>query len=400
MSIKKVVLAYSGGLDTSVCIPWIKDKYGCEIIAFAADLGQGEDFEALKAKALKSGASEIIVEDLKDTFIKDFIYPALKANALYENKYLLATALGRPLIAEKMAAVALAKGADALAHGCTGKGNDQVRFDLTFMAKAPGLKIIAPVREWEFKSREEEIDYAMAKNIPVVASKAKPFSIDINLWGCAIECGILEDPWEKPPAEIYSMTTLPQEAPDQTESVEITFEQGLPVAVNGEKLSRVDLIAKLNTIAGKHGIGLVDLIEDRLVGIKSREVYECPGGTVLYLAHRELENMVLDRDTIALKDTLSQTYSRLIYNGQWFSPLRSHLDAFMNATQAYVSGTIRLELYKGNCTPVGRKSDYSLYNKHLATYDKEDTFNHGDGEAFCRLWGLPQKVASQVQHHG
>ena len=395
-TVKTAVLAYSGGLDTSVCIPWIKEHYGCEVIAVAVDLGQNEPMDGLKEKAIKTGASKAYVYDAKEEFVNEYVLPALKAHAMYQNKYLLATALGRPLIAKILVDVAKKEQADAVAHGCTGKGNDQVRFDLTFMALGPDLKIIAPVREWEFKSREEEIDYAHSLNIPVQATKAKPYSIDMNVWGCAIECGILEDPWQTPPEDIFTMTTLPHHAPDKIETIELEFEKGVPIKLNGESLSFLALISKLNEIAGKNGVGVTDLIEDRLVGIKSREVYECPAGTVLHLAHRDLENLVLDRDTIYFKEQVSDLYSRLVYFGQWFSPLRENLDAFVENTQKHVTGTVRLTLYKGNCTVVGRKSKYALYSHALATYDKEDIFDHSQGEAFCKLWGLPLKIAAQA----
>ncbi len=394
---KKVILAYSGGLDTSVCIPWIKEKYHCEVIAVAVDLGQEEDFLALETKAIQSGASKIFIKDLTEVFANEYLLPALKAHAVYENKYLLATALGRPLIAKALVDIAIQEGADAVAHGCTGKGNDQVRFDLTFMALGPDLAIIAPVREWEFKSREEEMDYAKRLNIPVKVTKDKPYSIDMNVWGCAIECGVLEDPWQTPPEDIFTMTTLPKYAPDKPQTIELDFEKGVPVALDNVKMSFLQMIKILNGYAGKHGIGISDLIEDRLVGIKSREVYECPAGQVLLTAHRDLENMVLDRDTIALKSTLSEVYARLIYNGQWFSPLRAHIDAFVDSSQAFVTGTVRLELYKGTARIVGRKSPYALYSHALSTYDNEDTFNHRAGEAFCQLWGLPLKIAASVQ---
>ncbi len=304
--------------------------------------------------------------------------------------------MGRPLIAQRVVEIARKEGADALAHGCTGKGNDQVRFDLAFMALAPDLRIIAPVREWTFQSREEEIAYAQELNIPLEVSREKPYSIDRNLWGAAIECGILEDPWSAPPADIYSMTTLPVHSSDTPEIVEIEFEKGIPTRLNNSRLEPVAFMEEINRIAGRHGIGLSDLIEDRLVGIKSREVYECPGGTVLFLCHKDLENLVLDRDTIQFKETVSQIYARLIYNGQWFSPLRESMNVFVDKTQECVTGTVRAQLYKGNVTILGRKSSFSLYSKTLATYEKEDSFNHREGEAFCRLWGLPLKVASQV----
>jgi argininosuccinate synthase len=394
--INKIVLAYSGGLDTSVAIKWIKDEYDAEVIAFAADVGQNENLEPLEEKALATGATKIYIEDLQEEFIKDYVFKGLKANAKYEDKYPLATAYSRPLIAKKMIEVAKKEGADAVAHGCTGKGNDQVRFDVSFQALAPGIEIVAPLREWEFGSREEEIEYASENDIPVGATKESPYSIDRNLWGISIECGILEDPWAEAPAEVYQITTDPVDAPDEPEYIEITFKQGEPVALDGEEYASVELVEKLNKLAGKHGVGRVDMVENRLVGIKSREIYEAPAGTVLLDAHRHLEDLVLDRETYHYKDLISEKYSELTYYGQWFSPLREALDAFIESTQKYVNGTIRVKLYKGNATVVGRKSDESLYQENLATYEKSDIFNHKAAEGFIELFGLPLKVNSKI----
>jgi argininosuccinate synthase len=385
---KKVVLAYSGGLDTSCAIKWLKD-YGYEVIAFIADVGQGEDFAQVEKRALKTGAKKVYVGDLKKEFISDFILPALAANAAYEGKYLLATALTRPLIAKHLVEVAHREKAAAVAHGCTGKGNDQVRFEVTTRILDPKLEIIAPVREWEFRSREEEIDYAKTHGIPLNVSKKKIYSIDKNLWGISIECGILEDPYAEPPKDVYQMSVAPQDAPSKPTYLTIDFEKGVPSMINGKRYGLMELIARLNDIAGKNGVGRADMVENRLVGIKSREIYEAPAGTCLYTAHRELEALVLDRELLHFKEMLGLKYAELVYYGLWYSELKSALDAFIKMTQKNVTGTVRLKLYKGNCIPVGRRSPRSLYRKELATYTGKDKFNQKLAEGFIRLWGLP-----------
>jgi argininosuccinate synthase len=395
VSVNKVVLAYSGGLDTSVIIKWLMEKLKCEVIALICDLGQNENTESIRRKALASGASKAFVRQVAAEFLSDFCLPALQAQAIYEQKYLLATALGRPLIAKHLVEIARQEGAEAVAHGSTGKGNDQVRFDVSVMALDAGLQIIAPVRSWEFKSRREEMEYAQKHNIPVEATVEKPYSIDRNIWGISIECGVLEDPWQEPPEDIYQLTNSPAAAPDEAEYLELDFERGVPTALNGEQLSFIKLVEQLNAQGGKHGIGRVDLLENRLVGIKSREIYEAPAATILYSAHAELERLVLERETSHFKQILSQRYSQLIYNGWWFSPLREALDAFFGQVQQAVSGRVRLKLHKGQAYVVGRQSPNSLYDFSLATYDKEDAFDHLSGEAFCKLWGMPLKVAAQ-----
>ena len=395
--IKKVILAYSGGLDTSVMIKWLKDNYGCEVIAFAADLGQGEELKNLRTKALSTGASKIYIEDLKDEFASDFIFSMLKAGAVYEGQYLLGTSVARPLIAKKQVEIALKEKADAVAHGATGKGNDQVRFELTYKALAPDLKIIAPWREWELGGREEEIAYARHNNIPVPVTKSKPYSSDRNLWHISYEGGVLEDPWFEPKEEMFSLTVSPEKAPGKPEYLELGFRKGAPESVNGKKLAPVKLIQELNRAGGKHGIGRVDMVENRLVGIKSRGVYETPGGTILYAAHQALETITLDRDTLHFKQLLAHKYAELVYNGQWFTPLKESLDAFVDKTQTNVSGTVRLKLYKGNCSVVGRKSARSLYRPDLATFEKEAIFNQKDAEGFINLFGLPLKVEALLK---
>ena len=392
--VKKVVLAYSGGLDTSVMIKWLKDNYGCEVIAFAADVGQGEELQGLRSKAYRTGASKVYIEDLKEEFARDFIFPMLKAGAVYEGQYLLGTSVARPLIAKKQVEIAKKEKADALAHGATGKGNDQVRFELAYKALAPEMKIIAPWREWELKGREEEIEYAREHGIPVPVTKDKPYSSDRNLWHISYEGGILEDPWFEPREEMFILTNSPEKAPGKPEYVEIEFVGGEPIAVNGRKMPPVKLIQSLNKIGGKHGIGRVDLVENRLVGIKSRGVYETPGGTVLYAAHQALESITLDRDTLHYKQLVAQRYAELVYYGQWFTPLKEALDAFIEKTQEDVSGVVRFKLYKGNCTLVGRKSKKSLYRPELATFEKETAYNQKDAEGFINLFGLPIKVQS------
>ncbi|BCV24370.1 MAG TPA: argininosuccinate synthase [Firmicutes bacterium] len=390
--VKKVVLAYSGGLDTSVIIPWLKENYGCEVVAMAADVGQGEELAPLKEKAIASGASKIYIEDIKEDFVKNYVFPMLKAGAVYEGKYLLGTSIARPVIAKKLVEVALAEGADAIAHGCTGKGNDQVRFELTAKALAPHLKVIAPWREWSLKSRDEEIDYAVAHGIPVPVTKAKPYSMDRNLWHISYEAGVLEDPAFEPQEDMFLLTVSPEKAPDTPEYVEIAFEAGEPTAVNGVAYGPVELVEKLNALAGKHGIGRVDLVENRLVGMKSRGVYETPGGTILTFAHRELEYLTLDRETMHYKELIAAKYAELVYYGLWFTPLREALDAFVAVTQKHVTGTVRLKLYKGNISVAGRTSPYSLYREDLATFGADAVYNQKDAEGFINLFGLPLKV--------
>ena len=389
--VKKVVLAYSGGLDTSVMIPWIKEHYNCEVIAFAADLGQAEELDGLKEKALKTGASKVYIEDLTKEFAVDFLFPMLKSGAVYEGRYLLGTSIARPLIAKKQVEIALRENADAVAHGATGKGNDQVRFELTYKALAPELKIIAPWREWELKGREEEIEYARKRQIPVPVSKEKPYSSDRNLWHISYEGGVLEDPWFEPQENMFILTASPEKAPDKAEYIEIEFKAGKPVSGDPVKF-----IKHLNDVGGKHGVGRVDMVENRLVGIKSRGVYETPGGTILYAAHQALESITLDRDTLHFKQQLSQRYAELVYYGQWFTPLKDALDAFINKTQEVVNGVVRLKLYKGNCSVVGRKSPNSLYRPDLATFEKEAVYNQKDAEGFINLFGLPIKVQAML----
>lgn len=391
-NVKKVVLAYSGGLDTSVMIPWIKEHYGCEVIAYAANVGQEEELSGLKEKALKTGASKVYIEDLTDEFASDFIFPMLKSGAVYEGQYLLGTSIARPLIAKRQVEIALKEKADAVAHGSTGKGNDQVRFELTFKALAPDLKIIAPWRKWTIKGREEEMDYAKKRKIPVPVSKSKPYSSDRNLWHISYEGGVLEDPWYEPKEDMFLLTVSPQKAPNKPKYVEIEFEKGSPVSVNGKKLSPVLLIKELNKIGGKHGVGRVDIVENRLVGMKSRGVYETPGGTILYAAHQAIESITLDRDTQHMKQLIAARYAELVYYGQWFTKLRESLDAFVSETQKNVSGTVRIKLYKGNCIVVGRKSNKSLYDTKLASFEREEVYNQKDAEGFINLFGLPQKV--------
>jgi argininosuccinate synthase len=385
---KKIVLAYSGGLDTSCAIPWLEKK-GYDVIAYIADVGQGEDFSEIEKRALKTGARKVYVGDLKKEFIDDFIFPALAANASYEGKYLLATALTRPLIAKHLVEVAHREKATAIAHGCTGKGNDQVRFEVTARILDPKLEIVAPVRVWEFKSREEEIDYAKARNIPLNVTKKKVYSIDKNLWGISIECGILEDPYAEPPRDAYQMTVAPEDAPHKPTYLEIDFDKGFPTKINGIKYDGEELIKKLNEIAGANGVGRVDMVENRLVGIKSREIYEFPAATCLAVAHKDLESLVLDRELLHFKQSLENRYGELIYYGLWYTALKNSLDAFVKETQKNVTGTVRLKLYKGSCTVVGRKSARSLYKEELATYTEKDKFDQRSAEGFIKLWGLP-----------
>ncbi|MGE5309399.1 MAG: argininosuccinate synthase [Deltaproteobacteria bacterium] len=387
---KKIVLAYSGGLDTSCAIKWFKDK-GFDVVCFIAALGQGEDFQAIEERGLKAGASKVYIKDLEDEFIRDFIVPAIKANAVYEGKYVLATALGRPLIAKYLVEVAHKEKADYIAHGCTGKGNDQVRLEVTANILDPKLKILAPLRDWEFKCREDEIEYAIKNKIPIDVTRKKIYSIDKNIWGLAIEAGILEDLEQEPPEDAYMMTKNPLTAPKKPAYVEIMFEKGVPAALNGKKMSLKSIITELNKKAGAYGIGRSDMVENRLVGIKSREIYEAPGATVILSAHRELECVVLDREVQHFKEIVSLRYAELCYYGLWYSELKKALDAFVESTQKYVTGSIRMRLVPGACIVAGRQSPYSLYKKELATYGKEDTFDQKLAEGFIRLWGMPYK---------
>lgn len=386
--IKKVVLAYSGGLDTSVAIRWIKETYGCPVIAFCADLGQDEDLEAVRKKALATGASKVYTEDLREVFARDYLFPMLRAGAVYEGEYLLGTSIARPLIAKAQMDVVRKERADAVAHGATGKGNDQVRFELTYLSIDPAIRIIAPWREWTLDSRNSLIEYAQKHQIPVTATRAKPYSMDRNLFHISYEGGILEDPWAAPPEEMFVMTVSPQKAPDNLRTVEIRYEGGDPVAVDGKKLSPASIMAHLNRLGGEHGIGRVDLVENRYVGIKSRGVYETPGGTILRAAHRAVESLTMDREVMHLRDTMIPRYAEMVYNGYWFSPEREMLQQMMDAAQKNVSGTARLVLYKGNCTVAGRKSDRSLYDPELATFEADTVYNQGLAEGFIRLNAL------------
>lgn len=392
---EKIVLAYSGGLDTSVMIKWLKENYAAEVIALAVDLGQEENFESLHTKAISSGASKFYVEDVKDEFINQYIFQSLKANAIYEGKYLLATSLSRPLIAKKLVEIAKKENASTVAHGCTGKGNDQVRFEVTISALAPELKILAPARIWEFKSRQEEVEYAKKYNIPVQVTKENPYSIDKNLWGVSIECGPLEDTWIEPPEEAYQITTSPEQAPIEPTYLEIEFEKGIPDKLNNKKYTSVELIQRLNEMGGAYGIGRIDMVENRLVGVKSREVYEAPAATILFEAHKALESLVLDRETAHFKEIIALKYAELIYYGLWHSPLKSALDGFIEKTQQKVTGKVRLKLLSGNAIVVGRESKYSQYRYELATYGKEDTFDHQAATGFIKIFGLPYKGMSK-----
>ena len=391
----KVVLAYSGGVDTSVCIPYLKEEWGVEdVITLAADLGQGEELGPIKEKALTSGASISLVQDVTEIFVKDYAFPAIQANALYENRYPLGTALARPLIAKILVEAAEKYGADAVAHGCTGKGNDQVRFDVSIAALNPNIKVLAPAREWGM-SREETIAYGEKFGIPTPVKKSSPYSIDRNLLGRSVEAGPLEDPWTEPEEEIYVMTKAIADTPDEPEYVEITFEEGLPTHVNGKALSPVALITELNDVVGRHGVGRIDMIENRLVGIKSREIYESPALLVLIQAHRDIESLTLTKDVTQYKRGIEETYSQMVYNGQWYSPLKMALDGFIEKTQERVSGTVRIKLFKGTANIVGRKSSQSLYAPDLATYGADDTFDHKAAEGFIYVWGLPTRIWSE-----
>ncbi|GGI15182.1 argininosuccinate synthase [Gottfriedia solisilvae] len=395
MEKEKIVLAYSGGLDTSVCIKWLQDKYQYDVIALCLDLGEGKDVEFVRQKALDLGAIKSYMIDAKELFASDYLLPALKANALYEGKYPLSSALSRPLIAKLLVDVAKQEGAVAVAHGCTGKGNDQVRFEVSVMALDPTLKVVAPVREWGM-TRDEEIEYANENGVPIPVDLDNPFSIDANIWGRACEAGVLENPWNEAPEEAFAWTNSIEQSSDSPEYVEIEFVKGKPVALNGHSLDLVSLIEELNHIGGKHGVGRIDHIENRLVGIKSREVYENPAALILINAHKELEFLTLPREVTNFKVNIEQQFSKSLYDGLWYSPLMQALDAFINTTQETVTGTVRVKLYKGNHNVVGRKSDYSLYNEELATYSKGDLFDHQAAIGFIKLWGLPTKVFSEV----
>ncbi|HJX03917.1 MAG TPA: argininosuccinate synthase [Dehalococcoidia bacterium] len=393
---KKVVLAYSGGLDTSVAIKWLAEKYSVDIVAFTVNIGGVKNLDRIRKKAIKVGAVKAIILNATDIFINSFVFPALKANAMYENQYPLATALGRPLMAKLLVDVAKAEGAYAIAHGSTGKGNDQVRFDVSVSALAPELEILAPAREWKM-NREETIRYAKRNHIPIPISSQSPYSIDENIWGRSIECGILEDPWVEPPADAYAWTQALEKAPAKAEYIEIGFDKGVPVTIDGKKLCSLNLINKANSIAGKHGIGRIDHIESRLIGIKSREIYEAPAATLLLNAHKALESMVLSKDQLKFKESVSREFSDIIYNGLWFSGHRENLSAYIESTQRYVTGIVRLKLHKGNCIVVGRKSAYSIYDHQMATYDKGDLFDHSASPGFIHIWGLPVRIQGKVQ---
>lgn len=397
MAKEKVILAYSGGLDTSIIIPWLKENYDYEVIAVCGDVGQGKETEGLEEKALKTGASKLYIEDLREEYVTQYIWPTLKAQAVYEGKYLLGTSHARPCIAKRLVEIAEAEGATAICHGCTGKGNDQVRFELTIKALAPHLKIIAPWRIWDIKSRDEEIEYAQARNIPVPVSKEDNYSMDRNIWHLSHEGMDLEDPWNEPNLDkILKLMVPPEKAPDKPTYVEIEFEKGIPVAIDGVKYPAVQLLEKLNALAGANGVGIDDIVENRLVGMKSRGVYETPGGTVLYAAHKELEYLCLDRQTLHYKQQVANQFADLVYDGLWFTPLREALSAFVDKTQETVTGTVRLKLYKGVCSPAGAKSPYSLYNEEIATFSADEVYNQKDADGFINLFGLPLKVRAMM----
>jgi argininosuccinate synthase len=391
-NVKKIVLAYSGGLDTSVILKWLIDNHNAEVIAFAADLGQGEELEPLDEKARKTGAAKVYIEDLREEFVRDFVFPAVKANLVYEGTYLLGTSIARPLIAKRQMEIARLEGADAVSHGATGKGNDQVRFELSYFAHDPEITIIAPWREWDFKSRKDLIVYAQDCDIPITVTEEKPYSMDRNLFHISYEGGILEDPWSEPPEDMFLLTVSPERAPDEATYLALEFEQGVPVAVDGDRLSPAALLARLNDIAGRNGIGRVDMVESRFVGMKSRGVYETPGGTVLHVAHRALESITLDREVMHLRDSLMPRYAELVYYGFWFAPETELMRKIIDETQQNVSGTVRLKLYKGNCAVAGRKSPSSLYHADFATFEDETVYNQADAEGFIRLNALRLRI--------
>ena len=396
--VKKVVLAYSGGLDTSVIVPWLRENYGCEVICFCADIGQGEELSRLPEKAVASGASRCIIKDLREEFARDFLFPMLQSGAIYERQYLLGTSVARPLIAKWQVQIAEDEGADAVAHGATGKGNDQVRFELTFKALNPTLQVISPWREWDIRSREDALDYARAHNVPVEATEKQIYSRDRNLWHLSHEGGPLENPANAPQEDMYQWTVAPEQAPDQPEQVEIAFEAGAPVAVNGELLTPAALIEALNALGAKHGVGRVDMVENRLVGMKSRGVYETPGGTILYAAHRELESLCLDRESAHFKEQVALKYAEMVYFGQWYHDLREALQAFITETQRPLTGWVRLRLHKGSVSVLGRHSANSLYREDFATFGQEDVYDQKDALGFINLFGLPMKVKAMIEH--
>ncbi len=395
--IEKVVLAYSGGLDTSVIVKWLVETYGCQVIAFVADLGQEEELEGLREKGLRSGASKVLIEDLREEFVRDFIFPMLRANAVYEGGYLMGTSIARPLIAKRQVEIARAEGADAVSHGATGKGNDQVRFEMTYMALSPQIRIIAPWKIWDFKSRHDLVQYAQKHGIPVPVTAEKPYSSDRNLLHISFEGGILEDPWTAPPEDMFVLTRSPEKAPAQSASVEIEFEQGNPVAVNGRRMSPGKLLAELNRLGGEHGIGRADMVENRYVGMKSRGVYETPGGTILHAAHRGVESITLDREVLHLRDSLIPRYAEMVYYGYWFSPERQILQKLIDESQETVTGTARVKLYKGNCIVTGRKSNRSLYSADFATFEEDQVYNQKDAEGFIRLNALRLRIQALLK---
>ncbi len=397
MGIKKVVLAYSGGLDTSIILKWLIETYGCEVVAFSADLGQDEELDGIEAKALATGALKARIEDLREEFASEFVFPAFRANAIYEGQYLLGTSIARPLIAKHQIRIADEEGADAVSHGATGKGNDQVRFELTYMALRPDIKVVAPWREWDMKSRSDLIAFAQKHGIPVPVTKAKPYSSDRNMLHVSYEGGILEDPWVEPDPAMFVMTVNPEEAPDKPEIIEIDYERGNPVAINGERLGAAAFLQKLNKIGGKHGIGRVDLVENRLVGMKSRGVYETPGGTIMRIAHMAVESITMDREVMHLRDNLVPEYSRMIYNGFWYSPEMNYLQKMMDLAQENVQGTARLKLYKGTCQVVGRKSNRSLYQPDFATFEEDEVYRQDEANGFIRLLGLRLRIETLVK---
>ncbi len=394
---KKVVLAYSGGLDTSIIVKWLIDTYGCEVVCFAGDVGQEEELDGLEAKAIKTGASKCYIEDLTEPFVRDYVFQAIKANAIYEDRYLLGTSLARPIIAQKQVEIALKEGADAVCHGATGKGNDQVRFEMTFKALAPQLKIIAPWRIWDLDSRSKLFDYAEKHGIPVPVTKSKPYSMDRNILHISYEGGVLEDPYYEPDESMFLLTKSPEKAPDKATYIEIDFEKGTPVGIDGKRLGPVQLMKTLNKLAGENGVGRIDIVENRLVGIKSRGVYETPAGTILLKAHRDLESITLDRETQHLKDRLAGEYATLIYYGLWFTKKRESMDAFIDETQKNVTGTVRVKLYKGNSTVVGRKSPVTLYEPDIATFDASELYDQKDASGFMNIFGLPIKVEALLK---